>query len=63
VIYAPALDPRDFSDPDPLHDAFADLHRAWILEEPEAMEDPRRDGAWDTGAGPERWSRPSGPSG
>ena len=41
------MDPRDFSGADELHDTLAARHEDWILEEPEALEDPRRAGAWE----------------
>ncbi|MCW3069115.1 MAG: hypothetical protein JWL67_1740 [Solirubrobacterales bacterium] len=57
--YAPAMDPRDLSDADELHDTLAARHEAWILEEPEALEDPRREGAWEEQADANSWTRPS----
>jgi hypothetical protein len=56
--YAPALDARDFDSADDMHDALAAIHGRWILDEPEALQDPRRPGAWEQGAGRERWARP-----
>jgi lauroyl/myristoyl acyltransferase len=52
------LDPREFSDADALHDALAVVHERWILEAPAALEDPRRDGAWEEGASPAAWLLP-----
>jgi acetoacetyl-CoA synthetase len=34
------LDPHEFADADELHDALAARHERWILENPEAMENP-----------------------
>ena len=51
------LDPREFAGAGELHDALAALHERWILENPEAMADPRQTG-WDHGATAEAWVRP-----
>jgi lauroyl/myristoyl acyltransferase len=50
------LDPRDFSGVGALHDALAAVHERWILEHPEMLEDPRRDGSWED-ATAEGWRR------
>ncbi len=52
-----ALDPRDYGDAEELHDALAAVHERWILEQPEAMEDPNRPGAWEGGASELEWIR------
>ena len=49
------LDPREFSGPDELHDALAAVHERWILERPEAMEDPRHTG-WEHGVSAQAWT-------
>ncbi|MGD0455705.1 MAG: SDR family NAD(P)-dependent oxidoreductase, partial [Solirubrobacteraceae bacterium] len=49
------LDPREFSGPDELHDALAAVHERWILERPEAMEDPRHTG-WEHGVTAQAWT-------
>lgn len=54
-----AVDPRDFPSPDALHRRLADVHGDAILADPAAFEDPYRLGAWETGAGPSRWSNPA----
>jgi lauroyl/myristoyl acyltransferase len=59
--YAPALDPRDLSDAEELHDVLAARHEEWILEEPEALEDPRRPGAWEGRADAGGWVRATAP--
>jgi lauroyl/myristoyl acyltransferase len=59
--YAPALDPGEFFDADELHDVLAARHEEWILEEPEALEDPRRPGAWEGQADAGAWVRPIRP--
>ncbi|MGO9489159.1 MAG: benzoate-CoA ligase family protein [Solirubrobacteraceae bacterium] len=51
------LDPRAFAGVDALHEALAELHEAWILENPAAMEDPRSIG-WRDGASREAWVGP-----
>ena len=55
--YYEALDPRDFSGPDELHDALARVHERLMLDDPAAMQDPRATG-WEDCATPERWTRP-----
>jgi lauroyl/myristoyl acyltransferase len=57
---APAIDPRDFSDADQLHDTLAAVHERWILARPHALEDPNRPGAWEGGASASEWARPDG---
>jgi lauroyl/myristoyl acyltransferase len=56
VDVAEALDPRRHADAQELHTALAAVHERWILEHPEALEDPRRKGAWEAGASAERWA-------
>lgn len=56
VDVAEALDPRLFTGEESLHEALAEVHERWILERPEALEDPRRKGAWEAGASAERWA-------
>ena len=51
------LDPRELSGPDELHDALAAVHERWILEQPEAMEDPRLTG-WEHGVSAQAWATP-----
>ena len=53
-----ALDPREHDGEQALHEALAELHERWILELPAALEDPRRPGAWESGATPLAWRRP-----
>ncbi len=52
------LDPREFADEHAMHEALAVIHERWILAAPATLEDPRREGAWESGATPEAWSRP-----
>ncbi len=54
---AKPLDPHDFSDALEMHCALASLHEPWVLEYPQALEDPLRSGAW-VGATPEGWPTP-----
>jgi hypothetical protein len=51
------LDPNDYAGADQLHEALAQVHERWILENPAAMEDPREIG-WQDGATPEAWLAP-----
>lgn len=53
------LDSRDHSGPEELQDALAAVHERWILENPAALEDPNRIGAWEGGATAEAWQRGS----
>lgn len=59
VDVAQPLDPRRHSDEQELHAELAAVHERWILERPEALEDPRRKGAWEEGASAERWALPA----
>jgi lauroyl/myristoyl acyltransferase len=58
VDVAAALDPGEFARDEDLHNALAAVHERWILEQPEALEDPRRKGAWEEGATAGGWVRP-----
>jgi lauroyl/myristoyl acyltransferase len=49
------LDPRRFGRWEELHDALARVHERWLLDDPAAVEDPNRPGAWEGGAGPDAW--------
>lgn len=51
------LDPRSHDSFEGLHDALAAVHERWILERPQALEDPRRRGAWEEGASAHGWAR------
>ena len=60
VDAASPLDPAELGGEDRLHEALADQHERWILEDPAAMDDPREFG-WGAGATPEAWLvRPPG---
>ncbi len=60
VEAASPLDAAEFGGEDRLHEALAELHERWILEDPAAMDDPREFG-WGAGATPEAWlARPPG---
>lgn len=52
------LDPRNYADEHAMHDELAAIHERWILAAPATLEDPRREGAWESGATPEAWLRP-----
>ncbi len=52
------LEPHDYASVEELHDALAAVHERWILLTPEALEDPRRLGAWEQGATATGWTRP-----
>jgi lauroyl/myristoyl acyltransferase len=56
--FAAPLDARDFDGADQLHERLAAIHSGLILEVAETLEDPRRDGAWETGATAEAWISP-----
>jgi lauroyl/myristoyl acyltransferase len=58
IEYGPPVDPRGYDDAGSLHRDLAALHERWILERPEALEDPRRPGAWENCADPSGWPRP-----
>lgn len=53
--FAPAIDPAAHGGWESLHRALADVHEAWILDDPAALEDPRRTGAWGMGATAAGW--------
>jgi lauroyl/myristoyl acyltransferase/acyl carrier protein len=55
-----SIDPRDLGGVDQLHERLAEIHSAWILENPAAMEDPKEIG-WGDGATPEAWIAPAPP--
>jgi hypothetical protein len=57
--FAAALDPLDFADDETLHRELFAQHEQWILEQPEALESPRRTGAWEDGATADGWRRPT----
>jgi benzoate-CoA ligase family protein len=61
VEAAAPLDPADHAGADQLHQALAQQHEHWILENPAAMEDPRETG-WQDGATPEAWLAPGNPA-
>jgi benzoate-CoA ligase family protein len=52
-----AIDARQAGGVDELHEALAQVHERWILENPAAMDDPRLFG-WEDGAGPRAWTAP-----
>jgi acyl carrier protein len=56
------LDPTDYAGVDQLHEALAQVHERWILENPAAMEDPREIG-WQDGATPDAWLAPGNSAG
>jgi benzoate-CoA ligase family protein len=58
VEVAAALDPRNFTSFEQLHDALAGQHERWILEDPAAMESPFEIG-WKHGATANAWSAPA----
>ncbi|HEY1596613.1 MAG TPA: hypothetical protein VGF74_14555 [Thermoleophilaceae bacterium] len=60
--YGHPLDPRRHLNAQSLQAELAGIHEHWILDLPEALEDPRRPGAWEDGAGPSGWSCPAGDS-
>lgn len=59
-IAAP-LDPRDHDGDEALHRALFAVKERWILEQPEALESPRRPGAWEEGATATGWRVPDRP--
>ncbi|MGH2864567.1 MAG: benzoate-CoA ligase family protein [Solirubrobacteraceae bacterium] len=58
VELAAPLDPRDFDSVDQLHNGLAAVHQRWILENPQALQDPREFG-WQDGASPQAWLAPA----
>jgi benzoate-CoA ligase family protein len=58
VEVAAALDPRNFTSFEQLHEALAQQHERWILEDPAAMESPFEIG-WRHGATANAWSAPA----
>ncbi len=58
-----AIDPEEFADAALLHTELALRHEAWILEQPYALEDPRRPGAWEEQATATGWPLPARRSG
>jgi len=57
IEYGEPIDSRDYDDPDSLHVTLANLHTGWILDRPEALEDPSRQGFWEDQALPTGWRR------
>lgn len=55
VDIAPAIDAREFTDIEPLHERLAAVHDRFTLELAETLEDPRRTGAWEQGATAQAW--------
>jgi lauroyl/myristoyl acyltransferase len=58
---AEPVDPRELSGVDELHARLGQLHERWILEFPQAMDDPRSFG-WEDGATATAWVRPGRPA-
>jgi hypothetical protein len=58
VEYGEPIDSRTYEDADSLHVTLANLHTGWILDQPEALEDPSREGFWEDDALPTGWTRP-----
>jgi lauroyl/myristoyl acyltransferase len=58
IEFAPPIDSRKYEDPTSLHVTLANLHSGWILEHPEGLEDPSREGFWEEDALPTGWNRP-----
>jgi lauroyl/myristoyl acyltransferase len=52
------LDPRAFDDHEELHRSLAAIHERHILEQPQALEDPNRPGAWEGMASTCEWANP-----
>lgn len=57
------LEPDAFADAVQLHAALALRHEEWILRQPQALEDPRRAGAWEDQATATGWLLPANRSG
>jgi lauroyl/myristoyl acyltransferase len=55
---AEPVDPHEFAGYEELHEALAALHESSILENPAALEDPNRAGAWERGATATGWVQP-----
>ncbi|CAB4867732.1 unannotated protein [freshwater metagenome] len=58
VTFGATFDPRDFGRWEDLHAALARAHTEAILADPAALEDPRRQGAWEQWATASSWERP-----
>jgi lauroyl/myristoyl acyltransferase len=52
------LDPRSHPDLEELQHALAGVHESLILEQPQALEDPNRPGAWEGLASAAEWANP-----
>ncbi len=55
ATFGPAIDPRDHDDWTTVHEDLAVVHERWILEDPAALEDPRRPGCWGPAATSAGW--------
>jgi lauroyl/myristoyl acyltransferase len=53
------IDPRHHADWCGVHAELAARHERWILQQPAALEDPRREGAWGAAATAESWGNPA----
>ncbi len=60
ATFGPALDPRDHGDRRSIHEDLAAVHERWILEDPAALEDPRRPGCWGPAATSAGWPAVTG---
>ena len=55
ATFGPVVDPRDHDDWGSIHRDLAAVHERWILEDPAALEDPRRPGCWGSAATSAGW--------
>ena len=58
TVFAPPIDPARHAGWPGVHVALAARHERWILEQPAALEDPRRTAAWEASASALRWGAP-----
>jgi benzoate-CoA ligase family protein len=56
------LDPRELSGVEELHNRLAQCYERWILETPEALLYPGRDGGWEAGATARAWTTTYSPA-
>jgi hypothetical protein len=58
TVFGPPIDPARHAAWPGVHVAVAARHERWILQQPAALEDPRRTAAWEASATALRWGEP-----
>ena len=61
TVFGSPIDPSRCAGWPGVHAAVAARHERWILEQPAALEDPRRTAAWEASATSLRWGAPPSP--